>query len=50
ISSYQGLAETQLEWSLSLGYRTEMFYDEPLPPFNKVVVISDEEIDTTFDF
>ncbi|MGB5745740.1 MAG: aldehyde ferredoxin oxidoreductase C-terminal domain-containing protein [Desulfobacterales bacterium] len=27
-----------------------MFYDEPLPPFNKVVVISDEEMDTTFDF
>jgi aldehyde:ferredoxin oxidoreductase len=27
-----------------------MFYEEPLPPFNKVVVISDEEMDTTFDF
>jgi aldehyde:ferredoxin oxidoreductase len=27
-----------------------MFYKEPLPPNNKVVVISDEEMDTTFDF
>ncbi len=27
-----------------------MFYEEPLPPFNKVVVISDKEMDTTFDF
>ena len=28
----------------------EMFYTEPLPPHNKVVVISDEEMDKTFDF
>jgi len=28
----------------------KMFYEEPLPPHNKVVVISDEEMDTTFDF
>jgi aldehyde:ferredoxin oxidoreductase len=28
----------------------KMFYEEPLPPFNKIVVISDEEMDTTFDF
>ncbi|MEE4264077.1 MAG: aldehyde ferredoxin oxidoreductase C-terminal domain-containing protein [Desulfobacteraceae bacterium] len=28
----------------------KMFYEEPLPPLNKVVVISDEEMDTTFDF
>jgi aldehyde:ferredoxin oxidoreductase len=27
-----------------------MFYKEPLPPHNKVVVISDAEMDTTFDF
>jgi len=27
-----------------------MFYEEPLPPHNKVVVISDEEMDQTFDF
>ena len=25
----------------------KMFYEEPLPPHNKVVVISDEEMDTT---
>jgi aldehyde:ferredoxin oxidoreductase len=27
-----------------------MFYEEPLPPHNKVVVISDEEMENTFDF
>jgi len=27
-----------------------MFYEEPLPSHNKVVVISDEEMDKTFDF
>jgi aldehyde:ferredoxin oxidoreductase len=27
-----------------------MFYEEPLPPHNKVVVISDAEMETTFDF
>jgi aldehyde:ferredoxin oxidoreductase len=26
------------------------FYEEPLPPHNKVFAISDEEIDSTFDF
>jgi aldehyde:ferredoxin oxidoreductase len=28
----------------------KMFYEEPLPPHNKVVVVSDEEMDKTFDF
>ncbi|MDM8541170.1 aldehyde ferredoxin oxidoreductase C-terminal domain-containing protein [Desulfococcaceae bacterium HSG9] len=28
----------------------KMFYEEPLPPHNKVVIISDEEMDQTFDF
>ena len=28
----------------------KMFYEEPLPPHNTVVVISDEEMDKTFDF
>jgi len=28
----------------------KMFYEEPLPPFDKVVVISDEQMDSTFDF
>jgi aldehyde:ferredoxin oxidoreductase len=27
-----------------------MFYEEPLPPHNKVVVISDAQMDTTFNF
>jgi aldehyde:ferredoxin oxidoreductase len=28
----------------------KMFYEEPLPPHNKVVIISDQEMDKTFDF
>lgn len=28
----------------------KFFYEEPLPPHNTVVVISDEELDSTFDF
>jgi len=28
----------------------KMFYEEPLPPTDKVVIISDEQMDSTFDF
>jgi len=28
----------------------EFFYNEPLPPHNKVVLISNEEMDTTLKF
>jgi aldehyde:ferredoxin oxidoreductase len=28
----------------------KMFYEEPLPPHNKVVIISNDELDSTFDF
>ena len=28
----------------------EFYYKEPLPPHNTVVVISDEEMDSTFNF
>ena len=28
----------------------KMFYEEPLPPTNKVVIITDEQMDSTFDF
>jgi aldehyde:ferredoxin oxidoreductase len=28
----------------------KFFYEEPLPPHNTVIVISDEEMDSTFDF
>ena len=28
----------------------KFFYEEPLPPHNKVFIVSDEELDTTFDF
>jgi aldehyde:ferredoxin oxidoreductase len=26
------------------------FYEEPLPPHNKVFIVSDEDLDSTFDF
>jgi aldehyde:ferredoxin oxidoreductase len=28
----------------------KMFYEEPLPPHNTVVVVSDAQMDETFDF
>jgi aldehyde:ferredoxin oxidoreductase len=28
----------------------KFFYEEPLPPHNKVFIVSDEELDTTFNF
>ncbi|UCE52947.1 MAG: aldehyde ferredoxin oxidoreductase [Desulfobacterales bacterium] len=28
----------------------KFFYEEPLPPHNKVFIVSDEDLDTTFDF
>lgn len=28
----------------------KMFYEEPLPPHNKTVVVTDEDMDSTFDF
>ena len=28
----------------------KMFYEEPLPPHNKVVVVTDEDMDSTWDF
>jgi aldehyde:ferredoxin oxidoreductase len=28
----------------------KMFYEEPLPPHNKTVLVSDEEMDSTFNF
>ncbi|MBL6995696.1 aldehyde ferredoxin oxidoreductase family protein [Desulfobacula sp.] len=46
----------ELEFNKNAGFTKEldrlpkMFYEEPLPPHNKVVVISDEEMDTTFNF
>lgn len=46
----------EVEFNQKAGFTREddrlpkMFYEEPLPPFNKVVVISDEEMDSTFNF
>lgn len=50
------IIQTELEFNAKAGFTKahdrlpKMFYDEPLPPHNKVVVISDEEMDTTFNF
>jgi len=48
--------KTELEFNRNAGFTSKddrlpkMFYEEPLPPTNKVVVISDEQMDSTFDF
>jgi aldehyde:ferredoxin oxidoreductase len=48
--------KTELEFNRKAGFTREddrlpsMFHNEPLPPYNVVVKISDEEMDTTFDF
>jgi aldehyde:ferredoxin oxidoreductase len=48
--------QIEVEFNRKAGFTKEqdrlpkMFYEEPLPPHNKVVVISDEEMDTTFNF
>jgi aldehyde:ferredoxin oxidoreductase len=50
------IIQTELAFNKKAGFTKEddrlpkMFYEEPLPPHNKVVVISDAEMDTTFDF
>ncbi|MBU1340267.1 MAG: aldehyde ferredoxin oxidoreductase [Proteobacteria bacterium] len=46
----------ELEFNRKAGFThkddrlPEFFYNEPLPPHNKTVLISDEEMDTTFNF
>jgi aldehyde:ferredoxin oxidoreductase len=48
--------QIEVEFNRKAGFTKEhdrlpkMFYEEPLPPHNSVVVISDEEMDTTFNF
>ena len=48
--------KAELEFNRNAGFTNKddrlprMFYEEPLPPHNKVVIISDEEMDSTFDF
>lgn len=50
------ILKTEREFNRNAGFTNKddrlpkMFYEEPLPPHNKVVVISDEEMDKTFDF
>jgi len=48
--------KAEREFNQKAGFTKEddrlpkFFYEEPLPPHNKVVLISDEEMDSTFDF
>jgi len=48
--------QVEVEFNRKAGFTKEqdrlpkMFYEEPLPPHNKVVVISDKEMDTVFNF
>ena len=48
--------KAELEFNRNAGFTSKddrlpkMFYEEPLPPTNKVVVITEEQLDSTFDF
>lgn len=48
--------KAELGFNLAAGFTAKddrlppMFYHEPLPPYNAVVKVSDEEMDSTFDF
>jgi len=48
--------KAEREFNRKAGFTNEddrlpkFFYEEPLPPHNKVVLISDEEMDSTFNF
>jgi aldehyde:ferredoxin oxidoreductase len=48
--------KAEREFNKRAGFTNEddrlprFFYEEPLPPHNTVFVISDEELDSTFDF
>ena len=48
--------KAELDFNKKAGFTAKddrlpkMFYEEPLPPHNSVVVVSDEQMDSTFDF
>jgi aldehyde:ferredoxin oxidoreductase len=50
------ILKAEREFNRNAGFTSKddrlpkMFYEEPLPPHNKVVIISDEDMDRTFDF
>lgn len=50
------ILKAELEFNKKAGFTAKddrlprMFYDEPLPPHNTVVLVSDEEMDSTFNF
>ncbi len=50
------ILKAELDFNKKAGFTNkddrlpEMFYKEPLPPHNTVVVVSDEQMDSTFDF
>ena len=48
--------KAELEFNRNAGFTNKddrlakFFYEEPLPPHNKVFVVTDEDLDSTFDF
>jgi len=48
--------KAELEFNRNAGFTSKddrlakFFYEEPLPPHNKVFVVTDEDLDSTFDF
>ena len=50
------ILKAEREFNRNAGFTKEddrlpkMFYEEPLPPHNKVVVVTDEDMDSTWDF
>ncbi len=48
--------KTELEFNRNAGFTNKddrlakFFYEEPLPPHNKVFTVTDEDLDSTFDF
>ena len=53
---WKAVLSTEREFNRKAGFSAAddrlpaFFYDEPLPPHNKTVLISEEDIDSTFDF
>ena len=50
------ILKAEREFNRNAGFTKEddrlakMYYEEPLPPNNTTVVVSDEQMDSTFDF
>ena len=54
--NWKAVLLTEREFNKKAGFTAAddrlpaFFYDEPLPPHNKTVLISEEDIDSTFGF